>query len=170
MITAPKSPLSHLDRSGHPRMVDVSSKPETLRTALASGTVKLSDQAFAAVQASADGRSAGSGKGNVLVTAQLAGIMAAKKTSEIIPLCHQLPLTNVDVSVELDPAACQVRILARARAHSATGVEMEALTAVSAAALTVYDMCKAIDRTITISQIRLLEKTGGAGGDFHASP
>ena len=145
-------------------MVDVSGKPATQRRALAEGLVTMNAAAFAAVQDS----SRGSGKGNVLSTAELAGVMAAKRTAELIPLCHPLPLTQVNVRLDPEPGRCRVRVRADVSAYAPTGVEMEALTAVSAAALTVYDMCKALDRAIRIEGIRLLEKTGGRSGDYRA--
>ena len=146
-------------------MVDVSGKPATQRDALAEGNVTMNATAFAAALDSAKG----TGKGNVLSTAELAGVMAAKRTAELIPLCHPLALSQVDVRLEPEPQRRRIRIRARVRAFAATGVEMEALTAVSAAALTVYDMCKALDRAIRIEDIRLLEKTGGRSGDYRAT-
>ncbi len=122
----------------------------------------MNASAFAAVLDS------GAGKGNVLATAELAGVMAAKRTADLIPLCHPLPLSQVDVRLEPEPEQRRILIRARVRAFAATGVEMEALTAVSTAALTVYDMCKALDRAIRIQDIRLLEKTGGRSGDYRA--
>jgi cyclic pyranopterin phosphate synthase len=155
--------LTHLDATGTARMVDVGGKPETERLALAEGKISMSAEAFAAlIQGNAK-------KGDVLGTARLAGIMAAKKTAELIPLCHALPLSEISVEFEPDPAQHAVRILARAKTVGRTGVEMEALTAVSLAALTIYDMLKAVDRAMRIGEIRLVEKTGGASGSYKAS-
>ena len=145
-------------------MVDVSAKPATLRSATAVGRVTLNDRAHAAVTDPV-GQSR---KGDVLAVAQIAGIMAAKKTSEIIPLCHPLPLDKIEVSVAANGNGRDVDITATVTTRASTGVEMEALTAVSAAALTVYDMCKALDRSIAIGGVRLLEKTGGASGNYAA--
>ncbi|HEV3256577.1 MAG TPA: cyclic pyranopterin monophosphate synthase MoaC [Gemmataceae bacterium] len=151
--------LTHFDAHGASRMVDTSDKPETLRQARASGLIRLAPATGALI------RDRGLAKGDVLEVARLAGIMAAKHTGDLIPLCHPLPLTGVqvDFTFESDTA---LRIEASARVIGRTGVEMEALTAVSVAALTVYDMCKAVDRTMTIERIRLEEKTGGRSGTF----
>jgi cyclic pyranopterin phosphate synthase len=151
--------LTHFDEHGASRMVDTSDKPETLRQARASGLIRLAPATGALI------RDRGLAKGDVLEVARLAGIMAAKHTGDLIPLCHPLPLTGVqvDFTFESDTA---LRIEASARVIGRTGVEMEALTAVSVAALTVYDMCKAVDRTMTIERIRLEEKTGGRSGTF----
>jgi cyclic pyranopterin monophosphate synthase len=153
------SQLSHFDDRGASRMVDTSAKPETLRTARASGRVRMAAATAALV------RDRGLAKGDVLEVARLAGIMAAKRTGELIPLCHPLPLTGatLDFAWEADNL---LRIEATAKVFGRTGVEMEALTAVSVAALTVYDMCKAVDRTMTIEAVRLEEKTGGKSGTF----
>ena len=153
------STLSHFDESGASRMVDVGAKPETQRVARASGLVRMLPATLALVR---DKKLA---KGDVLEVARLAGIMAAKKTADLIPLCHPLPLTSVTVAVAF-PAADSVRIEATAQVFGRTGVEMEALTAVSVAALTVYDMCKAADRAMTIESVRLEEKDGGKSGHF----
>ncbi len=150
-----KPPLTHVDRVGRARMVDVGRKPVTAREAIATGQVRLSADAFARVR---ENRLA---KGDVLTVAQLAGIQAAKRTAELIPLCHPLPLDAVEVQLTLDPAGCAVLIQARARCRAATGVEMEALTAVAVAGLAIYDMVKAVDRTAVVSDIRLVRKTGG---------
>ena len=151
--------LTHFDDSGASRMVDVSEKPATLRTARASGKVRMSPQTLALV------RDRGLAKGDVLEVARLAGIMAAKRTGELIPLCHPLGLDGVELSLApLDPET--VGIEATVKVNGRTGVEMEALTAVSVAALTIYDMCKGIDRTLEIGQIRLEEKTGGRRGTY----
>jgi cyclic pyranopterin phosphate synthase len=150
--------LTHVDEAGDAHMVDVGDKAITRRVAVAEGRIRLSPEAFAAV---AERRAA---KGDVLATAQLAGIQGAKRTSDLIPLCHPLPLSGVDVVLDLDPAASAVVCRATARADWRTGVEMEALTAVSAALLTVYDMLKAVDRGMEIGGIRLVEKRGGRSG------
>ena len=152
--------LTHVDRAGRPRMVDVSAKADTAREAVARGSVYMSAETLALVTS---GRAA---KGDVLTTAQLAGIMAAKRTHELIPLCHPLPLTAIDVSLEPDQARAAVDITATARTTAKTGVEMEALTAVSVAALTVYDMLKAAQRDIRIGDIRLVRKSGGKSGEI----
>lgn len=141
-------------------MVDVGAKPDTQRTAVAGGEIKMRLETFQLIQAGA------MKKGDVLTTAQLAGVMAAKKTAELIPLCHPLALTFIDVRLQLDEALPGVRITAEARTSGKTGVEMEALTAVSVAALTVYDMAKAVEKTMQIQNIRLLEKHGGISGDI----
>lgn len=152
--------LTHVDEQGRIRMVDVTAKTSTLRTAVAAGTVILGKDAFDLV---AENKIA---KGDVLTTSQMAGIMAAKQTSNLIPLCHPVMLSGVDVSLELKEEGSQVDITAIAKSVGPTGVEMEALTAVSVAALTVYDMCKSVSKGITISNIRLLAKTGGQSGDY----
>ena len=149
------STLSHVGDSGMVKMVDVGSKSATSRVAVAAGRVKLGGTAFQLV---AENRLK---KGNVLTTAQLAGIMAAKQTSQLIPLCHNIVLTSVDVTLTLDSASLSVIIECTARSCGQTGVEMEALTGVSVAALTVYDMCKSVSHDIVISDIKLLSKTGG---------
>jgi cyclic pyranopterin phosphate synthase len=151
--------LTHFDDQGASRMVDTSAKDETLRQARASGLVRLAPATIALIQ------DRGLAKGDVLEVARLAGIMAAKRTSDLIPLCHPLPLTGVQVDFRVEGDTL-LRIEATARVFGRTGVEMEALTAVSAAALTVYDMCKAVDRTMTIERIRLEEKSGGRSGTF----
>jgi cyclic pyranopterin phosphate synthase len=150
--------LTHIDEEGRARMVDVGEKPVTTRTAEASGFVKM---AAATVTAIREGRTP---KGDPLEAARLAGIMAAKRTAELIPLCHPLPLNHADVQLEVRDDG--VAIIATARTDSKTGVEMEALTAASIAALTIYDMCKAIDKAMVISDIRLESKTGGRSGDY----
>jgi len=154
--------LSHLDERGAARMVDVSEKAETDRTATAEALVLMQPETLALIQ------SGGIAKGDVFATARIAGIMAAKKTPELIPLCHPLPVTGV--TVELAPAdATTLRIEATVKTTGKTGVEMEALTAASIAALTVYDMCKAVEKGIRIEGIRLLEKHGGKSGSWTAS-
>ena len=151
--------LTHFDESGRSRMVDVTAKPVSQRMAIARGRVTMQP---ATLQIILDNRVS---KGNVFEVARLAGIMAAKKTAELIPLCHPLGLDSVEVEFEADGEQT-VRIEATARVHGRTGVEMEAMTAVSVAALTIYDMCKAVDREITIDRVELLEKMGGKSGHF----
>jgi cyclic pyranopterin monophosphate synthase len=151
--------FTHFDESGASRMVDTSSKPETLREARASGFVRMATATATLV------RDHTLAKGNVLEVARLAGIMAAKRTGDVIPLCHPLPITSAAVEFTW-PAADLLRIEATVRVFGRTGVEMEALMAVSIAALTVYDMCKAVDRVMTIERIRLEEKSGGRSGPF----
>ncbi len=141
-------------------MVDVSEKNETARTAVAAGRVRMNAETFALV------KSGGMKKGDVLTTAQIAGVMAAKKTSDVIPMCHPLMLSAVDLDFNLNEADCAVDITATVKCRGVTGVEMEALTAVSVAALTVYDMCKAVQKDMEITDIRLLKKTGGKSGTF----
>jgi cyclic pyranopterin monophosphate synthase len=152
-------PLSHFDAQGSSRMVDVSGKPETLRTARASGRVRMRPETLALI------RDRALAKGDVFEVARLAGILAAKRTGELIPLCHPLGLDAVAIGFEVE-APDAVRIEAAVRVHGRTGVEMEALVAVSIAALTIYDMCKAVDREMTIEAVRLDEKTGGRSGTF----
>src|ERR1700756_1139769 len=151
--------LTHFDEHGASRMVDTSEKPETLRVARASGLVRLDPATLTLI------RDRALAKGDVLEVARLAGIMAAKRTGDLIPLCHPLPLTGVTVDFG-SPADDLLHIEATARVFGRTGVEMEALAAVSVAALTVYDMCKAVDRVMTVERIRLEEKSGGRGGPF----
>ena len=152
--------LSHVDRGGRPRMVDVSDKPPTARRAVAEGEVACSQETLTLV---IDG---GGPKGDVLTVAELAGVMAAKRTAELIPLCHPLPLTDVVVRVTPDRGASAFRIHAEAATTGPTGVEMEALTAVSVAALTIYDMVKAVEKGVEIRSIRLVSKSGGKSGDW----
>ena len=152
--------LTHVDPRGHARMVEVGSKDDTLREAVARGFVYMSPETLRLVQ---EGRLE---KGDVGAVARVAGIMAAKRTSDLVPLCHPLPLTGVQVEVEPDAAAGGVRVTATVRTVGKTGVEMEALTAVAVAALTVYDMCKAVQRDMRIGDVRLVRKTGGKSGDF----
>ncbi|MDI6694582.1 MAG: cyclic pyranopterin monophosphate synthase MoaC [Anaerolineales bacterium] len=151
--------LSHLDDAGRAHMVDVGEKPDTPRTAVARGEVTMRPETLALIQAGA------MKKGDVLTVAQIAGVMAAKRTAEMIPLCHPLPLTHIDVQLELDANLPGVRIQATVSTTGKTGVEMEALTAVAVAALTVYDMAKAAEKTMRIQNIRLVEKHGGRSGD-----
>jgi cyclic pyranopterin phosphate synthase len=155
--------LTHLDEQGRARMVDVSAKPVTERVATAEGAVRMSREAFDQVAAQAVA------KGDVLAVAEVAGTMAAKRTGELIPLCHPLGLDLVQVEARLEPELPGVRITALARATGRTGVEMEAMTAVAVACLTVYDMVKAIDREMRIEEVQLLSKTGGTRGDWRRS-
>jgi cyclic pyranopterin monophosphate synthase len=152
--------LSHVDRDGRARMVDVSSKRVTVREAVARGEVTMRADTLARIAAGT------LPKGDVLGTARLAGVMAAKRTAELIPLCHPLPLSHVHVELTPDPRGRRVLVEGRVRVEARTGVEMEALTAVAVAALTLYDMCKAIDREMTVGAIRLVRKTGGRSGTF----
>jgi cyclic pyranopterin phosphate synthase len=152
--------LSHVDEQGKARMVEVGDKPDTLREARARGTMLLLPATVALIQHNAVQ------KGDVMALAKIAGIMAAKRTSELIPLCHPLALTSVDLTFSLDARAGRIDIESVARVTGKTGVEMEALTAVTAAALTVYDMCKAVDRDMRITDVRLVEKRGGRSGVF----
>ena len=155
--------LSHLDEAGRARMVDVGDKPESARTAVADGVVRMSHEAFDLLARQAVA------KGDVLAVAEVAGVMGAKRTGELIPLCHPLGLDLVSVEARLEPELPGVRVTARAKVTGRTGVEMEALTAVSVACLTVYDMMKAVDREIIIDQVKLLSKTGGTRGDWRRS-
>ncbi|MDP6605809.1 MAG: cyclic pyranopterin monophosphate synthase MoaC [Dehalococcoidia bacterium] len=154
--------LTHLDEQGHARMVDVSAKATTVREATARGRVAMLPATLALI---VEGRIP---KGDVLAVARVAGIMAAKRTPDLIPLCHPLPLSAVEVSLTPDHEASTVEVEATVRTAAPTGVEMEALTAVSVAALTVYDMCKAAERSIRIDAVRLVAKSGGKSGDFRA--
>ena len=151
--------LSHLDEHGNARMVDVGAKPDTERVAVAAGEVLMRPETLALIRAGQIK------KGDVLTVAQLAGIMAAKRTAELIPLCHPLALTQVDVRCELRDDLPGVAITATVRTRGKTGVEMEALTAVSVAGLTVYDMAKAVEKTMRLTNVRLVEKHGGRSGD-----
>jgi cyclic pyranopterin phosphate synthase len=152
--------LTHLDSRGHATMVDVGDKQITTRTAIAEGEVRMTPATLAVIR---DGNVP---KGDVLAAARIAGIMAAKRTPELIPLCHTLLLTKVAIDFEIDEAESRVVITALVRCNGQTGVEMEALTAVSVAALTIYDMAKALDKSMTIGSIRLLEKQGGKSGEW----
>ena len=156
------SKLTHVDASGKAQMVDVGEKAATERVAVAEGTISMRPETLALVL------SGEAKKGDVLAVARIAGIMAAKKTHELIPLCHPLMLTKVSVDLEPDTASSSIRVTAMDKLTGQTGVEMEALTAASVACLTIYDMVKAVDRGMTISGIRLLEKSGGKSGDYHA--
>src|SRR5262245_27864270 len=154
------SHLSHLEAEGRARMVDVAEKPVTQRACVARGAVRMAPETLARI---AEGRIP---KGDVLATARIAGIQAAKRTHEWIPLCHSLSLDGVDIELVPDPERARVRVEATARAHARTGVEMEALVAVSAAALVIYDMCKAIDRGKGGEAVHLVSKTGGKSGTW----
>ncbi|HHY88024.1 MAG TPA: cyclic pyranopterin monophosphate synthase MoaC [Chloroflexi bacterium] len=155
----PADKLTHIDEAGRARMVDVSAKPDTERTAIARGEVVLRPETIALI------RQGLMKKGDVLTVAQIAGVLGAKKTSELIPLCHPIPIHQVDVRLELDDDLPGVRIESFLKTTGKTGIEMEALTAVAVAALTVYDMVKAVDRAGRIQNIRLVEKHGGQSGD-----
>ena len=152
--------LTHLDKDGGAHMVDVSAKADTAREAVAEGRISMSAEALAAI------RAGNMKKGDVLGTARIAGILAAKKTSDLIPLCHPLMLSKISVDFEYE--ATSIRVEARVRLNGQTGVEMEALTAVSVTLLTLYDMAKALDKSMIISDMRLLSKTGGKSGDYRA--
>lgn len=152
--------FTHFNENGRAKMVDVTEKTDTVRTATAAGRVLVNAETFELI------KSGGMKKGDVLGTAQIAGIMGAKRTSEVIPMCHPIMLSGVDLDIRLCEETLSVEITASARCTGATGVEMEALTAVSVAALTVYDMCKAVQRDMQITDIRLLKKTGGKSGVF----
>ena len=154
------SQLTHLDDKGQARMVDVGGKTETARSATATGRIRMSPEALTAIRE-------GSGpKGDVLAAARIAGIMAAKRTGELIPLCHPLPLDDCQVKIHPDTTRSEIAIHCRVQTHAKTGVEMEALTAVAVAALTLYDMVKAVDKTMVIGDIELVEKKGGRSGHY----
>jgi len=159
-IIKTKKKLTHIDSKGKAAMVDVGGKSSTLREAIASGAVYMEKETIKLISSN------NIAKGNVFETARLAGIMAAKKTAELIPLCHQLNLTSVSVEFKIDDKKNIVEIESKAKCGGQTGVEMEALTAVSVAALTIYDMCKAVDRAMIISDIKLMEKSGGKSGTW----
>jgi len=152
--------LSHLDEKGQARMVDVTAKEPTLRQAVAHGEVRMRPETVALI------KEGGIPKGDVFAAARIAGIMAAKKTSELIPMCHPLELTGIEILFACDAAAGEVAIEAKVRTVGRTGVEMEAMTAVGVAALTIYDMCKSVDREIILADIRLMSKQGGKSGAF----
>ena len=160
MTTPSQERLTHLDEQGRANMVDVGDKAVTSREAVARGHVSIQPETARLI------REGLLKKGDVLTIAQVAGIMGSKKTSELIPLCHPLPIDKVDVDLELDEERSRINIVATARTTAKTGVEMEAMTAVSVAALTLYDMCKAVDRGIRIEGIRLVRKSGGRSGDI----
>ena len=153
------SQLTHLDEQGHAKMVDTTDKSATARRAIASAQVVMSAETVEAI------RRHQTPKGDPLETARIAGIVAAKRTSDLIPLCHPLPLTHIDVRAELRPGG--VYLESEVATYAQTGVEMEALTAVTIAALTIYDMCKALDKSMTITDVRLELKTGGKSGEYH---
>ena len=153
--------FTHFDEQGNARMVDVSGKEITARTAVAEGIIEVSPEVFTAVE----NRSVK--KGDVLTVAQVAGIMGCKRTADLIPMCHPLGLTNASLTFEMLPEVSSIRAVCTVKTDGKTGVEMEALTGVSAALLTIYDMCKAIDRRMVIREIRLAEKHGGKSGDFY---
>ena len=150
--------LTHINHQGRARMVDVTDKAQTCRTALAEGRIRMNPETVELI------RTGGTPKGDVLAVAQVAGILAAKRTWELIPMCHPIALTGVDIQFTLEEAAVHIR--AEAKCRGETGVEMEALTAASAAALTIYDMCKAVQKDMEIGEIRLCRKSGGRSGDY----
>lgn len=152
--------FTHFNAEGRAKMVDVGEKPSTRRTAAAGARVYVSRDTLRLIQ------TGGMKKGDVLTVAQIAGVMGAKRTPDLIPMCHPVLMDGIDLKLSLDETLCCVEILARVTCDGRTGVEMEALTAVSAAALTVYDMCKAVQKDMVISDVRLLSKTGGVHGDF----
>lgn len=154
------SSLSHVDVAGRPRMVDVSGKPVTARTATARGTLTCRFETLEQV------RAGNTPKGAVIATAELAGVMGAKRTAELIPLCHPLPLTKAEVRIEIDDALPGFRVQSEVRTHAVTGVEMEALTGVAVACLTLFDMLKGVDRTMVVGGIEVASKTGGSSGDW----
>ena len=153
--------FTHFNEQGRAKMVDVGEKPPTRRTAVAGARVLVSPETFALI------RSGGMKKGDVLTVAQIAGVMGAKRTPELIPMCHPILVDGIDLDLSLDEERCSVEIRATVSCDGRTGVEMEALTAASVAALTVYDMCKAVQKDMVITDIRLIDKTGGVHGDFH---
>lgn len=152
--------FTHFDKSGNAAMVDVGAKGGTVRTAVAAGRIHMSRECYDTVRAGT------AAKGDVLAVARIAGIMAAKKTPDLIPLCHALNLNNVSVDFSFNNDACAIEAACTAKCTGVTGVEMEALTGVSVALLCIYDMCKAVDKAMKITGIRLLEKTGGKSGDY----
>jgi len=162
VFPAMTSPLTHFDAHGQAHMVDVSAKAETHRAARAAGSIRMQPATLALIA------SGSAKKGDVLGVARIAAIQAAKRTSDLIPLCHPLPITRVTVEFELDAASSSVRCTAQVETFSRTGVEMEALTAVQIGLLTIYDMCKAADRGMVMGDIRVLEKHGGQSGDWTA--
>ncbi|MDD6160807.1 MAG: cyclic pyranopterin monophosphate synthase MoaC [Oscillospiraceae bacterium] len=160
MLVKETKDFTHFNEEGRAKMVDVGEKPQSRRTAVAAARVLVNRDTFDLI------RSGGMKKGDVLTVAQVAGVMGAKRTPELIPMCHPILIDGIDLSLHLDEARCSVEIEAAVTCDGRTGVEMEALTAASTAALTVYDMCKAVQKDIVISDIRLLRKTGGVHGDF----
>ena len=153
--------FTHFNEQGRAKMVDVGEKAPSVRTAVAGARVLVSPETYALI------RSGGMKKGDVLTVAQIAGVMGAKRTPDLIPMCHPVAITGVNLTLSLDEARCAVDIRASVTCQGKTGVEMEALTAVSTAALTVYDMCKAVQKDMVITDVRLMDKTGGVRGDFH---
>jgi cyclic pyranopterin monophosphate synthase len=162
--SAPERDLTHIDGQGIFRMVDVGDKPISVRSAVATGSISMKMETYKAIQNNT------LAKGDVIPVARLAGIQAAKRTADLIPLCHPLPLSGIEVRVSLDASLPGCRVEGSVRTTGQTGVEMEALTAVSVSLLTIYDMAKAIDRTMTLSEIVLREKRGGTKGDFVSGP
>jgi cyclic pyranopterin phosphate synthase len=158
----PMNKLTHLDAHGTARMVDVGDKPETIREARAEAWVLMSEHTLTLIE------TGGHKKGDVIAVARIAGIQAAKRCADLIPMCHPLMLTGIDVDIDLDKHGNRVHITTACRLKGATGVEMEALTAASVAALTIYDMCKAVDRGMVIEGVRLLHKSGGRSGEWNA--
>ena len=163
MPAADQSPLSHFDASGQAHMVDVAAKAETHRLARASGVIRMLPATLALIE------SASAAKGDVLGIARIAAIQGAKRTAELVPLCHPVPITRVGVAFEISRAASEVRCTVQVESVGRTGVEMEALTAVQVGLLTIYDMCKAADRAMVMGEIRVLEKHGGKSGDWVAA-
>jgi cyclic pyranopterin phosphate synthase len=155
------SDFTHFNEQGRAKMVNVGEKPVSQRTAVAGARVLVNEQTFELI------RSGGMKKGDVLTVAQIAGVMGAKQTASLIPMCHPILIDGINLDLSLDEERCSVEIQATVSCAGRTGVEMEALTAVSTAALTVYDMCKAVQKDIVITDVRLLEKTGGIHGDYH---
>ncbi|GAC1318876.1 MAG: cyclic pyranopterin monophosphate synthase MoaC [Chloroflexota bacterium] len=160
---ASESALTHVDETGRAHMVDVTDKPVTVRVARASGSVRMSPATLSLVRENA------MIKGDVIGVARIAGVMAAKRTSELIPLCHGLPLSAVEIEFSLDPDTGSINIASECRTEAKTGVEMEALTAVTVAALTIYDMCKAVDRRMVIENVRVTHKSGGRSGTYESA-
>ena len=161
-MTTKNNDLTHFDSTGQAHMVDVTAKVDTHRVAVAAGTIRMQPATLALVQ------SGSAKKGDVLGIARIAAIMGAKRTSDLVPLCHPLAITRVAVDFEIDEAACSVHCRAQVETVGKTGVEMEALTAVQVGLLTIYDMCKAVDRGMVMTDVRVLEKHGGKSGDWHA--
>ena len=155
--------FTHFNEQGRAKMVDVGEKPVTVRTAVAAARVLVNEQTFALI------RSGGMKKGDVLTVAQIAGVMGAKRTPELIPMCHPILIDGIDLKLSLDETRCSVEILASVSCAGRTGVEMEALTAAATAALTVYDMCKAVQKDMVVTDLRLISKSGGVHGDFERS-
>ena len=156
-----KKELTHFDNSGNARMVDVTSKKETERVAIAVGKIKVSSETLKLIK---EGKI---GKGDVLGVARVAAIMGSKQTSNLIPMCHPIMITGCDIEFKIEEENCEINITSKVKIFEKTGVEMEALTAVTIAALTIYDMCKAVDKRMVISDIHLLKKTGGKSGEFN---